>query len=57
MASLTCAISNEVPEVPVVSPASGQVYERRLIEKYIDESGVDPINKEPLNLEQLIEVK
>jgi len=57
MASLTCAISNEVPEVPVVSPVSGQVYERRLIEKYINESGVDPINKEPLSLEQLIEVK
>jgi len=57
MASLTCAISNEVPEVPVVSPVSGQVYEKRLIEKYINESGVDPINKEPLSLEQLIEVK
>lgn len=57
MASLTCAISNEVPEVPVVSPVSGQVYERRLIEKYVNESGVDPINKEPLSIEQLIEVK
>jgi len=57
MASLTCAISNEVPDCPVVSPVSGQVYERRLIEKYVSESGVDPVNKEPLSVEQLIEVK
>lgn len=57
MASLTCAISNEVPEDPVVSPVSGQVYERRLIEKYLAESGVDPVNKEPLSVEQLIGVK
>merc|ERR1712130_569412 len=57
MASLTCALSNEVPDCPVVSPVSGQVYERRLIEKYVTEAGVDPINKEPLSIEQLIEVK
>ena len=46
----------QVPEVPVVSPVSGQVYERRLIEKYVTETGVDPVNKEPLAMEQLIEV-
>ena len=57
MTSLICAISNEVPENPVVSPVSGQVYERRLIEKFIAENGVDPINKEPLSEEQLIEIK
>merc|ERR1711962_452196 len=57
MASLTCAISNEVPEVPVISPVSGQVYEKRLIEKYVNEAGIDPINKEPLSVDQLIEVK
>lgn len=57
MASLTCALSNEVPDCPVVSPVSGQVYEKRLIEKYVTEAGIDPINKEPLSIEQLIEVK
>ncbi|XP_023322006.1 pre-mRNA-processing factor 19-like [Eurytemora carolleeae] len=57
MASLICAISSEVPESPVVSPVSGQVYERRLIEKYIDENGTDPISKEPLSKEQLVEIK
>ena len=57
MTSLICAISNEVPENPVVSPVSGQVYERRLIEKFLADNGVDPINKEPLSEEQLIEIK
>jgi len=37
-------VSNEVPEHPCVSPVSNQVFERRLIEKYIAENGADPIN-------------
>ena len=50
-------VSNEIPEVPVVSPASGRVFEKRLIEKYISENGNDPVNGEPLSEDQLIEVK
>uniref|UniRef100_W5KWA4 Pre-mRNA-processing factor 19 n=1 Tax=Astyanax mexicanus TaxID=7994 RepID=W5KWA4_ASTMX len=55
--SLVCAISNEVPEHPCVSPVSNQVFERRLIEKYIAENGADPINGQPLSEEQLIDIK
>jgi len=55
--SIVCALSNEVPETPVVSPVSGAVFERRLIEKYIKENGSDPINGEELREDQLIEIK
>uniref|UniRef100_A0A6Q2ZJY3 Pre-mRNA-processing factor 19 n=1 Tax=Esox lucius TaxID=8010 RepID=A0A6Q2ZJY3_ESOLU len=55
--SLVCAISNEVPEHPCVSPVSNQVFERRLIEKFIAENGVDPMNGQPLSEEQLIDIK
>ncbi|XP_075889127.1 pre-mRNA-processing factor 19 [Nelusetta ayraudi] len=55
--SLVCAISNEVPEHPCVSPVSSQVFERRLIEKYIAENGTDPMNGQPLSEEQLVDIK
>lgn len=55
--SLVCAISNEVPEHACVSPVSNQVFERRLIEKYIAENGTDPTNGQPLSEEQLIDIK
>ncbi len=41
----------------MVSPVSGQIYEKRLIEKYLAENGCDPTNQEPLTPEQLISVK
>lgn len=50
-------VSNEVPEHPVISPASGSIFERRLIEKYIIENGVDPISGKELSIDMLIEVK
>lgn len=50
-------VSNEVPEHPVVSPSSGAIFERRIIEKYILENGVDPISGKELAKEDLIEIK
>lgn len=54
---LLFSVSNEVPEHPVVSPVSGSIFERRLIEKYILENGIDPISGKELTNEMLIEVK
>ncbi|KAI0344146.1 nuclear matrix protein NMP200 [Trametopsis cervina] len=52
-----CAISGELPQDPVVSQKSGQVYERRLILKYITENGTDPITGDKLEESDLISVK
>lgn len=55
--SMLCAISQQPPEEPVVSPISGCVFEKKLIKKYINEYGKDPVTNEPLDEEQLIEIK
>lgn len=36
---------------------SGQVFEKRLIEKFLQDNGVDPTNQQPLSVEDLIELK
>ena len=41
----------------MLSPVSGYVYEKRLLIKYINETGTDPMNNQALNAEQLIDVK
>lgn len=51
------AVTNEVPEQPVISPLSGAIFERRIIEKYILENGCDPVNGKDLKVEELIEIK
>jgi pre-mRNA-processing factor 19 len=52
-----CAISGSPPTNPVVSKTSGTVYEKALIERYIEENGTDPISGEALTKEDLVEVK
>ncbi|KAF9107883.1 Pre-mRNA-processing factor 19 [Mortierella sp. AM989] len=55
--NMFCAISGEAPEQPTVSKKSGQVYERRLIVKYIEDNGKDPVSGEELSVEDLLDIK
>ncbi|XP_039268045.1 pre-mRNA-processing factor 19-like [Styela clava] len=55
--SLICTISGEVPDHPCISQVSGCVFERRLLEKYVQEHGVDPTCNEPISPEQIIDIK
>ncbi|KAK3400895.1 Diaminopimelate epimerase-like protein [Sordaria brevicollis] len=50
-------ISGEVPEEPVVSRKTGAVFERRLIEKYIQENHKEPGTDEELDVEDLLPIK
>ncbi|KAG8954125.1 hypothetical protein FRC03_011549 [Tulasnella sp. 419] len=52
-----CGLSGEPPQDPVVSTKSNQLYERRLILKYIAENGTDPSNGEKLEESDLITLK
>ncbi|KAG9044474.1 hypothetical protein FS837_008092 [Tulasnella sp. UAMH 9824] len=52
-----CKISGEPPQEPVVSSKSGEIYERRLILKYIQENGTEPATGEKLEETDLITLK
>ncbi|KAH7927406.1 nuclear matrix protein NMP200 [Leucogyrophana mollusca] len=52
-----CGISGEPPQDPVVSAKSGHVYERRLITKYINDNGTDPLTGEKLEESDLLTIK
>lgn len=52
-----CSISGNVPEQPVVAAKSGLLFERRLVEKFVRETGKCPITSEPLALDELLPVK
>ncbi|KAI1346062.1 WD40-repeat-containing domain protein [Xylaria sp. FL0043] len=54
---MLCALSGQAPEEPVVSKLSGSVFEKRLIEKYIEEHGKDPVSGEDLTLDDLLPIK
>ncbi|KAI1865953.1 uncharacterized protein JN550_007931 [Neoarthrinium moseri] len=54
---MLCAISGEAPQEPVISKLSGNVFEKRLIEKYIEENAKDPVTGDDLTLDDLLPVK
>lgn len=51
-----CAISGNVPEEPVVSKKTGHVFEKRLIEKYVQETGKCPVTQGDLSQDDLLPV-
>lgn len=55
--SIVCAISGDIPDTPVVSHVSGHVFEKRLLEKWIEDKGTDPVTNEPLSMDQVTEIK
>ncbi|ORY74061.1 putative nuclear matrix protein [Leucosporidium creatinivorum] len=56
--SLFCAISGQPPLNPVLSIKSGTVYEKSLIQKYLqDNAGKDPITGDQLQDDDLVDIK
>ncbi|KAK9239324.1 Prp19/Pso4-like-domain-containing protein [Lipomyces kononenkoae] len=54
---MICSISGTAPHDPVISPNSGNVFDRKLIEAYISEHGRDPITGDALSIDSLISIK
>ncbi|KAK9321961.1 Prp19/Pso4-like-domain-containing protein [Lipomyces orientalis] len=54
---MICAISGTTPKDPVISPNSGSVFDRKLVEAYIAEHGTDPISGDALSVDSLISIK
>jgi hypothetical protein len=50
-------VTGEIAEEPVVNTKTGHVYERRIIERYIETHGVDPITGDPLSKDDLLLVQ
>ncbi|KJZ76860.1 hypothetical protein HIM_03737 [Hirsutella minnesotensis 3608] len=54
---MLCGISGESPQEPVVSTKSGVVYEKRLIEQYINQHGTEPGTGQALAADELLAIK
>lgn len=55
--NFNCSVSGEVATEPVVSKVSGKVYEKRLIESYLETHDTEPESQDPLSLSDLISLK
>lgn len=51
---MLCTISNEPPEEPVISRSSGHLFEKRLVEKYIQQNGTHPVTQETITTDDLL---
>jgi len=54
---MLCALSGAAPEHPVVSTKSGHIFERSLVEKFVETSGRCPVTGEPLEASDLLPIK
>jgi len=52
-----CSISGEIPQEPVVSKKTGHLYEKRIIEKYINAEGKCPISGNDMSSDDLLPVQ
>mgnify|MGYP001124971007 CR=1 FL=1 len=52
-----CSISGKVPEEPVISRKSGHLFEKRLVEKYIEANGTCPVTGDTLSVDDLLPVQ
>lgn len=49
-----CSITGELAEAPVISKKTGHVFEKRVIEKYLDVNQTCPISNQPLTKADII---
>jgi len=54
---MLCSISGTVAKEPVVSKKSGHIFERKLIEKVIKDTGLCPVTNEILDVDDLVQVQ
>ncbi|KAG7767734.1 hypothetical protein KL931_003547 [Ogataea haglerorum] len=56
-ALMICSISGNPAQEPVLSTKSGHVFEKRLVEEYIAQHGMDPITGDSLTSEDLVAIQ
>jgi len=53
---IVCAISNTEPDTPVITP-QGVIFEKRLIEKHLEQNDTCPVTDKPLSVKDLTELR